>query len=93
MIKAGKNDIKVNIKFELDELYLLQENTWQMAESFGLDNRIARLTGKRSVGFYMWDLECLEMVADDLKKTEKDKQLAERLYSKIRNAMDFIDNR
>jgi len=28
----------------------------------------------------MWDLECLEMVVDDLKKTEKDKQLVERLY-------------
>ena len=91
-MKAGKNDIKVNIKFDLDELSLLQENTWQMAESFGLDSRIARLTGKRSVGFYMWDLECLEMVTDELKNTEKDKQLVERLYSKIRDAMDFIDN-
>ena len=47
MIKPGKNDIKVNIKFEQDELYLLQENTQQMAESFGLDSRISRLKGPR----------------------------------------------
>lgn len=88
MIKPGKNDIKVNIKFEIDELELLQENTWQMAESFGLDRRIDNLTGKREVGFYMWDLECLEMVVGDLKNI----QLTEKLYEKIKNAMDFIDN-
>ena len=88
MLKPGKNDIKVYIKFETEELELLQENTWQMAESFGLDRRIDNLTGKRKVGFYMWDLECLEMVVGDLKNT----QLAEKLYEKIKNAMDFIDN-
>ena len=92
MIKPGKNDIKVKIKFEMDELDLLQENTWQMAESFGLDMRIANLTGKREVGFYMWDLECLEAVATDIKKTEKNTELSEKLYLKIKNAMDFIDN-
>ena len=36
-MKPGKRDIKAHIKFELDELDLLQENTWQMAESFGLE--------------------------------------------------------
>lgn len=92
MLKPGKNDIKVNIKFEPEELELLQENTWQMAESFGLDTRIGNLTGKRKVGFYMWDLECLEMVADNLRKTEKEKQFVETLYKKIKNAMDFIDS-
>ena len=51
----------------MDELNLLQENTWQMAESFGLDMRIANLTGKREVGFYMWYLECLEAVASNIK--------------------------
>ena len=48
MIKPEKNDIKVYIKFETEELELLQENTWQMAESFGLDRRIDNLTGKKS---------------------------------------------
>lgn len=37
-----------------------------MAESFGLDNRIDNLTGKREVGFYSWDLDCLESVVADL---------------------------
>jgi hypothetical protein len=92
MIKPGKNDVKVNIKFELDELELLQENTWQMAESFGLDTRIASLTGKREVGFYMWDLDCLDAVVSDIKETEKNSPLSEKLYLKIKNAMDFIDN-
>ena len=30
-----------------------------MAESFGLDNRIDRYKGKRPIGLYRWDLECL----------------------------------
>ena len=92
MIKPGSNDIKVNIKLEIDELELLQENTWQMTESFGLDIRIRGFTGNRKVSFYVWDLECLNMVVDDLKKTEKEKQLVERLSKKIENAIDFIDN-
>jgi hypothetical protein len=38
-----------------------------MAESFILNRRIDILTGKQKVGFYLWDLECLEMVVDNLK--------------------------
>lgn len=92
-IKPGSRDIKVFINFETDELDLLQDNTWQMAESFGLDRRIANLTGKRKVGFYLWDLECLEMVVSDLLlKADSDKVVAESLYAKIKNAMDLIEN-
>ena len=78
----------IYIKFEVEELKLLQDNTWQMAESFGLDSRIDNLTGKRKVGFYRWDLDCLECVVDDLTKTS----VSERLYDKIKNGIDFIDN-
>jgi hypothetical protein len=92
-LKPGSRDVKTLIKFEKDELELFQDNTWQMGESFGLDRRIANLTGKRKVGFYMWDLECLEMVARDiLASTEINKTVAESLYGKIKNAIDFIDN-
>lgn len=92
-IKPGSRDVKAYIKFEKDELDLLQDNTWQMAESFGLDRRIANLTGKRKVGFYMWDLECLEMVAEDLVSSNGiNKSVAESLYSKIKNAMESIEN-
>lgn len=88
MIKPEKNDIKAYIKFETEELELLQENTWQMAESFGLDRRIDNLTGKRKVGFYGWDLDCLESVVGGLPNTP----VVEKLYEKIKNGMDFIYN-
>jgi len=65
-MKPGPKDIRVFLQFERDELELLQEITYLMAESFGLDRRIDSLTGKRKVGLYLWDLECLEMVVDDI---------------------------
>lgn len=64
-MKPGKNDIKVPLLFTPEELDLLQDKTWQMAESFGLDTRISRLTGKRAAGFYHWDLECLQDVTEN----------------------------
>lgn len=88
-MKPEKNDIKVYIKFEAEELELLQENTWQMAESFGLDRRIDNLTGKRKVGFYSWDLDCLESVVSDFINMP----VGKKIYEKIRNGMNFIDNR
>lgn len=69
MIKPEKSDIKVFIKFELEELEILKENTWDMSESFGLDRHIEMMTGKTEVSFYSWDLECLEDVIGDLKTT------------------------
>ncbi|HZJ36629.1 MAG TPA: hypothetical protein VFD29_08395 [Gillisia sp.] len=89
-MKPGKNDIKAEIKFELDELELLQENTWQMAESFGLDKRIANLTGKRKVGFYRWDLDCLESVVSDLQQSPKDKEIANKIAIKIDEGYKFM---
>lgn len=92
-MKPGKRDIKAHIKFELNELDLLQENTWQMAESFGLDTRIGNLKGACEVGFYAWDLDCLECVVDNLKaEPDEDQELVNRLYDKIREAMAFIAN-
>jgi len=89
-MKSKKKDIKAEIKFENDELELLQENTWQMAESFGLDRRIANLTGKRKVGFYSWDLDCLECVVSDLQQSPNDKEVAERIANKIGEGYKFI---
>jgi len=89
-MKPGKNDIKAEIKFELDELELLQGNTWQMAESFGLDKRIANLTGKRKVGFYRWDLDCLESVVSDLQQSPKDKEIANKIAIKIDEGYKFM---
>ena len=92
MIKPGLRDIKVFLKFNEDELEILQNNTFQMAESFGLDSRIDKLTGKRKVGFYYWDLECLEMVVGDVKNEQNiDKIIVNGLYDKIKQAMEYIN--
>jgi hypothetical protein len=44
------------------ELKELKKFTGSMAESFGLDRRIENYQGKRPIGFYPWDLDCLEAV-------------------------------
>lgn len=92
-MKSGKKDIKTEIKFEIDELELLQENTWQMAESFGLDRRISNLTGKRKVGFYSWDLDCLECVVSYLQQSPKDKGIADKIAVKIEEGYKFINGK
>jgi len=90
-MKPGSKDIKVFLKFTQEELDLLQENTWQMAESFGLDTRIDNLTVKRKVGVYSWDLECLEMVVEDLKNQQDvDQNIVNGLHGKIQQAMDSV---
>ena len=88
-MKPGKNDKKALLLFTQDELDFLQENTWQMAESFGLDSRISRLTGKRAVGFYRWDLECLQDVTDSAKKDApvEQQRMIDGLLQKISEAM------
>jgi len=91
-MKPGPKDIRVFLQFERAELELLQENTYLMAESFGLDRRIDSLTGKRKIGLYLWDLECLEMVVDDImNENNTAKTLVDGLYFKIKNAIDSID--
>lgn len=92
-MKPSPNDVKTYLKFDEAELEILQDNTWQMAESFGLDRRIANLTGNRKVGFYMWDLECLEMAIGDL-RNEKNMNFSavQTLYNKIINAMNIIED-
>ena len=58
-MKPGKYDRKINILItglELDELH---RHVWMMAESFGLDRRIENYQGKRPIGLYRWDIECL----------------------------------
>jgi hypothetical protein len=37
-----------------------------MAEAFGLDRRIENYQGKRPIGFYSWDLDCLLCLEDTL---------------------------
>lgn len=58
-MKPGKYDRKHQMLIAGAELDELQRHTGMMAESFGLDRRIERYQGKRPIGLYRWDLECL----------------------------------
>jgi hypothetical protein len=59
MIKPGSKDRKASILITGLELDELQRFVWMMAESFGLDRRIANYLGVRPLGLYRWDIECL----------------------------------
>ena len=56
-MKPGKNDRKHQVLITGAELRELKR--LDMPESLGLDRRIERYQGKRPVGVYRWDLECL----------------------------------
>lgn len=70
-MKPGRRDKKYPILITGEELQELKELTYAMAEAFGLDGRIERYQGKRPIGFYRWDLDCLEdvlsMAVDELR--------------------------
>ena len=59
MVKPGSKDRKASILITGMELDELQRFVWMMAESFGLDRRIANYQGVRSIGLWRWDIECL----------------------------------
>ena len=65
MIKPGPRDRKLEILITGAELDELQRFIWMMAESFGLDGRIDRYKGRRPLGLYRWDVECLLDVMDN----------------------------
>jgi hypothetical protein len=71
MIKPGSNDKKVALVIAGEELTALKRLTWLMSESFGLDARIENYHGKRPIGLYSWDFECLLAVIDHALKDGK----------------------
>jgi len=95
-MKPGKNDTKLQVLITGEELYELQEHTYLMAESFGLDTRIDNYKGKRPIGLYSWDFECLLSVIEYALKDPRSypdksvpgyalmEQLLERLQSEYR---------
>ena len=95
-MKPGSRDIKVNIFISGKELEELQKHTWSMAESFGLDDRIDRYQGKRPMGLYRWDMECLldvlSMALDDAKeypfKGSTEYQITKGLYGRLKETYD-----
>ncbi len=67
-MKPGPNDVKLVILITEDELHELQRFTTDMVEAFGLDRRIEAYSGKRSIGFYRWDVDCLMAVMENALK-------------------------
>lgn len=63
-MKPGSKDKKIKILISGIELSELQRHTPLMTEAFGLDCRIDNYQGKRPIGFYRWDLDCLIDVID-----------------------------
>ena len=63
-MKPGSADKPYSILITGRELEELKRFTWSMAEAFGLDRRIESYRGKRSIGLYRWDLDCLEDVTE-----------------------------
>lgn len=92
-MKPGRRDKPAYIKFTKEELNILQENSYHMADAYGLDRKIERLTGKRKVMFYSWDLDCLDSVLDIMKKqytNKKDLEVIKSLRFKIENGYKEI---
>jgi len=65
-MKPGSRDKKYKILITGMELEELQKQSWQMCEAFGLDRRIDNYKGKRHIGLYRWDIECLVEVVSSV---------------------------
>jgi hypothetical protein len=72
MIKPGSKDKKASLLIAGEELAELKRMTWLMSESFGLDTRIENYHGKRPIGLYSWDFECLLAIMDHALKDGKE---------------------
>lgn len=66
MVRPGSKDRKASLLITGLELDELQRFVWVMAESFGLDRRIANYQGVRPIGLWRWDIECLVDVIDSV---------------------------
>ncbi len=64
-MKPGPKDIKLEILIFGKELSELKRHSWQMVEAFGLDRRIEKYQGKRRIGLYSWDFDCILAVIEN----------------------------
>lgn len=67
-MKPGSNDKKYYILITGQELVELKKYTWVMVEAFGMDRKIERYQGTKPIGFWRWDLDCLEAVLNGVLK-------------------------
>ena len=69
-MKPGKRDKKYDILITGKELQELKRYGYSMAESFGLDRRVMLYQGKRPLGLYRWDIECLlDTISDEIQRS------------------------
>ncbi len=90
-MKPGPKNKKIKILISGKELSELKRHTWSMVEAFGLDRRIEDYQGKRPIGFYRWDFECLIDVIELALKDSKeypDKNSEE--YKALKNLHDRL---
>ncbi|MGA8233951.1 MAG: hypothetical protein WB795_20915, partial [Candidatus Acidiferrales bacterium] len=87
-VRPGKYDRKHQILIsgvELRQLKLLP-----LPESFGLEGRLQRYEGKRPIGLYRWDLECL---LETLSLETADRPQHPRLRKKNIDALKSLHDR
>ena len=82
-MKPGSKDKRVSLLIAGDELTELKRLTWLMSESFGLDTRIENYYGKRPIGLYSWDFECLLAIIDHALKDDKEYPIRPHLYTTL----------
>lgn len=98
MPTPGPGNKKLYFLITGEELTELQRQTWKMAEAFGLDRRIENYQGKRPIGFYSWDLECLLCVMEDTLNNDRDYpdkstsgfQALESLFKRVKKNIAII---
>ena len=94
-MKPGKNDRRHQVLIKGAELRVLKELS--LPESFGLERRVERYQGKRPIGLYRWDLECLlDTVSLEMtdrpwhpKLRRRDLAELESLYGRLRKEYDL----
>jgi hypothetical protein len=91
-MKPGKNDIKTKFLIQGDELDAIQEICYVFTECFGLDTRISNYKGKRPLGLYQWDYECLIAGLDYIVNNERGREgLSQKDLDLLRKLLERIN--
>lgn len=88
-MKPGSKDKKYYILIMGQELVELKKYTYMMAEAYGLDRKIEKYKGTKPIGFWRWDLDCLEAVLDGVLKDYQDSNSV--AYKAMGNLIHRID--
>jgi hypothetical protein len=89
-MKPGRRDRRYKILITGRELVELKRFACVMVEAFGLDRRIENYKGTRPIGFFPWDLDCLEAVTHS---ALKDKSMYPGLSGPGYEAMKRLNDR